>query len=291
MAGCASQASGPQPVNVAVVVQDDSANALPQEYAAVKRLINSVSSELDSNNVNVYELSSEYNVSDYQSEPMLLDMARNFRAAPLDYLIILEAEAKVEGSSYTTKVKTRVNGRTLSPNSGRFKGAYSAMGKNITINEECNDYCTNNSIGRSLKSTARDLVDDILQSIYGYGDYKVASSGSEKNSGSPNQSGPLGKEYALVFENFTQQDINQIEGYLEIFSGFERMRYVANSNRYTEINYRSRISRNKLGKNLFRMLDEMEMQGSVKQTGDTVKVIKLSERSKDKPKFDLDGWE
>lgn len=288
ISGCASN-TNQAPVNVMIMVQDDTADTIPYNHSSMKRLINKVSSDLSRNSINVYDWPQSNSYNGPRSEAMLVDVARSYSKATIDYLIVLSAEASVNRSDYSTQISGSVYGKTLALHSGRFKGAYTAKGRSINKDSDCNDYCVNSELGDSLQSAASELSAEILNSIHNANYTRNTNKDRQRSKQTPINNSPNVVDYTLVLEGFTQQDIANIEEYLPIFSGYQRMRFSANRHQYAEIAYDSSISRNKLDKNLNRMLSEMNVNGAVKISGNTVTVVKTVDQSS--TKFDLDGWE
>jgi hypothetical protein len=255
----------------------------------MKRLINKVSSDLSRNSVNVYDWPQNNRYNGPRSEAMLVDVARSYSKTTIDYLIVLSAEANVKRNDYSTRISGSVYGKTLALHSGRVKGAYNAQGRSINKDSDCNDFCVNSELGDSLQSAASELSAEILNSIHNISYSQNKNRGSQRDTKAPANNSPNVVDYTLVFEGFTKQDIADIEEYLPIFSGYQRMRFYANRHQYAEIAYDSSISRNKLDQNLNRMLSEINVSGAVKITGNTATVVKKSDQSS--TKFDLDGWE
>lgn len=82
-------------------------------------------------------------------------------------------------------------------------------------------------------------------------------------------------EYKLIFDNFTQNQMMGMDGYLEMFSGYVSHRPdpgAMNTSKHHEIIYKSSINANKLKNNLIRASKELNLQTLVSSSGRTYTV-------------------
>ena len=281
---CSNSPQGIAPVNVMLMIQDDSADALPYTHQSTHRLVNAVANDLTTAGVNVYDdkIGSLDDFGDTsRSKAALIDMARSYPGAKIDYVVVLSAEAAVNSTNYTTKISSRVLGQIIATYSGRVVGSVSASGDRVNKGDGCERTCINNGIGDSLSSAAGEVAAQILSAL--------PVSGTQGNTVRRTPA-PMVMDYTLQFDGFSQDEMNAIEDYLRLFSGYEEMRYTRSSHRYTEIWYQSAISESKLLRNLKRMLNELDTSATVNYAGNIATVKKISQRGKS-TKFDLDGWE
>ncbi|MBU3020506.1 hypothetical protein [Aestuariibacter sp. A3R04] len=285
LSACASKDTRVQPVNVMILVQDDSADALPHSHQAVKRLISDVSGDLAHHGVNVYDNRSEFNYNGTHDKAMLLDMARSYRRAAIDFVVILSTDAKVTRSNYTTRVSADVFGQTIEVGSGRVHGSFTAEGATQNGSDNCPARCVNSLLVGSLTLVSDEVSEHILSTL----PTSYVSKTPRRKSPAPVKSdGPEAVEFTLVFSGFNFQEMEDIERYLPVFSGYSHMRYVDSSQNYAEIHYVAAISRNKLTQNLNRVLSELDLNGRVRLTGNTANVMKSTHNAK---LDDLHSWE
>lgn len=285
LSACASKDTRVQPVNLMIMVQDDSADALPHSHQAVKRLISEVSGDLSHHGVNVYDHRAEFNYNGSHGKAMLLDMARSYQRAAIDYVVILTADAKVTRSNYTTRVSADVVGQTIAVGSGRVHGSFNVDGATQNGKDNCPARCVNGLLVSSLTLVSDEVSEHILSTLpTGY----KSSKPRDKAPVPVKSDGPEAVEFTLVFSGFNFQEMEDIDSYLPIFSGYSHMRYVDSSQNYAEIHYVAAISRKKLTQNLNRVLSELNLNGSVMLTGNTAKIIKSTHNTK---LDDLHSWE
>lgn len=85
-------------------------------------------------------------------------------------------------------------------------------------------------------------------------------------------------EYNLIFDKFSQDDMMDIEEYLEMFSGYISHRpdpAGMNTATHHEYIYKSRAGAAKLGRNLHKALNELNMKGQTTIDGRTYTVKKV----------------
>ena len=285
LSACASKNSV-EPVNVMVLVQDDGEDSLPSSHRAVSRFIRAVSGDLSDNGVNVYDAATEFSYSGSRSKMMLLDMARSYSRANIDYVIILTADASVSRSGYTTRMMSVVNGQTIAVGSGRVNGSFTVDGSTQNADSDCDRFCINEGVGDSLLSVSGEVSERILATLpSAYSSRKPPRKPMPQSS----SEGPPVTDFNLVFDGFNNQEMAEIEDYLTIFSGYDTYRYASKSRAHAEIMYRAAISRNKLNQNLNRVLSEMRVDGVVRITGNNATITKSQTRQSRKD--DLNSWE
>ncbi len=278
LTACANQNSTTAPVNIVIAIQDDGAGSIAHTNNAVVRLANNLSGELSAGGANVYDLGAEFDYSGPRNRAMLMDMARSYQRAPIDYIVLLSATSLTRSLDHTTQITGRVSSETVNVNTGRYLGSYASQGSKINVSPSCRNSCINDTLSRSLNTTVGELASAILSALP-----------SRQASQPPSHPISGSSEFALIFDGFTPQNMSDIEEYLVIFSGYEGMRLVNNRHTYTEISYNASISRSKLSRNLYRTLHELGINGTVSITGNTVRVNKTTTRQ-NQSQFDLEGW-
>jgi hypothetical protein len=234
---------------------------------------------------NVYDLARSSGRSTEMDKAELIDFARGYRAAALDYVVVLSVDALIEPKINRTNIETFINGQVIQLGSGRVSGAFSIDGRQVNATKNCRRSSVSDGLRRSLVSLDGELSAEILSALA----KPVKVKGKVARSEQISSEGPSASQYTLIFDGFSQDDMLDIEHYLEIFSGYKSLHYRTSERRYSELDYRAQISRAKLTRNLNRVLSELSMDGAVKVTGDTVKITKLQQKSS--TKFDTEGWE
>lgn len=287
LGACASQPTSP-PINMMILVQDAGIEDVPHSHRGVSRMLNRVIDDVSNQGINVYDPSYEFSELKTYSNAAIYDMAMSYSKAPIDYVAVLTVNAKENPKAYTTDIAASVYVQTIQVGSGRVVGTTTVDGSKLNVDTECDRNCLDSTLSRSLANISGDISSAILNSLPNKSVSKVTKRPvyNDVTAGD----GPEASQFTLIFEGFKRDEMSDIEGYLEIFSGFESMTYTESSTQYYEISYTASISRNKLSKNLYRMLGELDTNGSVKIVGNTARVIKF----KNKPsssKYDINGWE
>jgi hypothetical protein len=292
LSACASNKST-QPINVMIMVEDGSSDALPRNHQAVNRLVNNVSSQLSDQGMNVFDETAvtldDFSYSSRLTSAELIDIARSIRHVKFDYIVLLSVNTNVQSRAQGKKISTKVYGKTIRLNSGKVAGSFNASGSRLNANNNCSRRCLNSKISDSVRSAAGEVAEEILSDLP-----TVITHNSSRNNRNSRSNQDLGfiQDYVLIFDGFNQSEMNEVDDYLTIFSGYDAMRYSESSHRYAEIWYESSIKESKLNRNVKRMLKEMDIRALVKQESNIVTIKKITLRGQDnKEKFQLDGWE
>lgn len=285
--GSTSNTSRVEPVNVMIMVDDGSADALPRGHQGVRRLVNAVADGLNDAGVNVYDESAT-TLDDFggsslrRDKAMLIDIARSQRKADLDFVVLLTAEAVVRDRDHGKVISSRVYGQTIAVDSGKVAGNLNSSGARQNAPKSCSRLCVNDKIAESVLRTEGDIIAGVLSDLPVSYSRKVEP---------VKQFQPRIKDYVLVFEGFSQSEMNDVDEYLVIFSGYDDMRITDSEYRYTEIWYESSIAEAKLQRNLNRMLREMSVNATVSAKRNEFVIEKSASRPRNSEKFDLHGWE
>lgn len=281
LGACAHQNHMEEPLSIMLLVQDDPATALPASHRKLKRFINAVSGDLTQQGVDVYQGDSVRGKTTAQ----ILDIARRQTTPAMDYVIVLTIDSQVEPTAYTTKIGTTVSGQTLGVNSGRVTGTFHVDAPLTNRNAQCIRGCINAAIEETLLTLSGDVAAHILGTLPGA---KRQVKSTAKAPVPIAHNGPGTVDFTLVFEGFNEQQMEDVEAYLALFSGYQSMSYIAASQHFAQIQYIAAISRNKLHKNLNRVLSEMNLPGTVRLSGNTATIVKgRASNTKD----DLHSWE
>ena len=179
-----------------------------------------------------------------RTDQELIDVARSLDNPPIDVIVLFRIFAGAEQLDYTTKVQARVTGRLLDPHSGQRLGNFE-FGKGWTVSTECNRNCVVESVRERTELLAADLGAAIALQ-HGVGGGTVGEPAERI------------RQYVLVFDNFTSEDIARVEGYLQIFSCYDSHRPTEMSARHARYSYWSCIDPAKLSSNLNRMMQELQ---------------------------------
>ncbi|MBU2978215.1 hypothetical protein [Alteromonas sp. C1M14] len=281
LGACAHQNRVEEPLRIMLLAQEDGARALPDAHRQMERFIYAVSGQLTQQGVAVYQ----GEVAGAKTKAQLLAIARNQTTPVVDFVVVLTADSQVSRTAYTTKIGTTVTGQTLSVNSGRVNGAFEVGSPLINRDAQCSRVCIKTATEDTLLTLTGEVTEHILGTLPGA---KEKGKSKRKPSAPITQSGPKTVDFTLVFEGFNAQQMEDIEVYLPVFSGYHSMSYVASHRHFAQIQYVAAISRNKLNKNLNRVLSELGLTGVVRLSGNTATIVKGRINN---TKDDLHSWE
>ena len=147
--------------------------------------------------------------------------------------------------------------------------------------------CILSTVGDDAKIVAADLGAILTEKLTAW----LAAGGSGSRVGGDN-SGGMERRYELVFDGFDSRDWRDIEEYLVIFSGYLSHRPQVTRERYREVSYMSTISTAKLQRNMTKLVDVLELDATVRFSGNTytVRNKQLQKRRSRDEKKSLYQW-
>ena len=270
--------SAEQP-NLLVMGEDADKDTVPRNSRVFKRVLNALASEMDDVGFNVYD-EPAVTLGDFaqgrtrRTDAELIDIAKSLKRPPIDVAVIFGIYASEDKLSYTTKIRTRVEGRLLNVKSGKRLGNFEVElpePKNAPV--FCNRECLLETVGKNAKMISRDLGVVLAKKL----DWLVKDSGSRKPVVERDKGG-LASAYTLIFEGFTPDEISDIEEYIVAFKGYEHHRLVKNTMRHAEYWYESGSVVARLNRNMRRMLDHLGVEGRITFAGNKFTVEKISLR-------------
>ena len=200
-----------------------------------------------------------------RSDRDLLGLARKMRRPPLDLAILLSLSADAREHTYTTKITSRIDARLFDVATGRRLGSFVISSPDaLRAPIGCDRVCI-------LAAVARDgrRLSDLLAREVGARLASVAAAAPAA------QDDPLATAFSLVFDGFSTEEINELEEYLVVFSGYQRHRPVGTAEGRHEYWYESQTSRGRLSRNLRKMLGHLDLHGRVHLAGNVFTVEKL----------------
>ena len=206
-----------------------------------------------------------------RSDAQIIENARLIKAPPIDVAVIYSIYASTQPLGYITKVRIRIEVRMLEVKTGQNLGSFQEVSpedKDWTLPADCKRECTLEKVGEYANILGNRLGavlgEELAWMVDGRG-----RQGSNSGEGVP-------MAYKLNFNGFSSSDMLEIEKYLvAIFSGYKSHRPIYSSERRSKIWYESSISSAKLTQNLNRMLDELNLRGTVEFSGNTVSIEKI----------------
>ncbi len=274
--------------NVLVFTEDSDDDTVPRDSRVNKRVLRAVESQLDDMGIDVYDETAVTLDQGFaqgrtrRTDAEIIDVSRAVQRPPIDVAVIYSIYSSARKTAAMTKVRTRIEGRMLQVNTGRFLGSFEVeTPKEWTAPAKCNRECILETIGEDARIIGNDLGAVLAEKLA----WMVDGGGSLQAGGAG-----LPMAYTLEFDGFTPEEMLAVEEYLVIFSGYESHRPIYSSQRRAEIWYESSIKSGKLTRNLNRMLAELDLRGMVQFSGNTVKIQKITLRGQQSKPVADDGW-
>lgn len=288
LSGCANQpaiASGDP--NLLIMGEDYDEDTVPRDSRVFRRVLNALSNQLSDEGFKVYD-ETAVSLDDFaqgrtrRSDAELIDIARSIDRPPIDVVVMFSIYASAQDVSYTTKVRTRVEGRLLNVRTGQRLGNFELPSpREWNAPPNCSRECILEVVGDHARILANDvgavLTEKLAWMVDGPDPVRGGGAGLEN-------------AYSLVFDGFTPEEMMTFEEYLVIFSGYRDHRPTYSGARRQELWYESQIESARLNRNLQRMLQETNLRGVVTFSGNTFTVRKISFRGDRQRPNPNDDW-
>jgi hypothetical protein len=281
----AAQGSGP---NLLIMGEDADEDTVPRNSRVFNRVLNALAEQINEMGFNLYDetaitLDGFAQGRVRRTDAELIDIARSVRQPPIDVVMMFAIYASAERLSYTTKIRARIEGRLLQVTNGQRIGNFEVTSPDSwRAPVDCSRECILETVGANAKTLAQDLgailTDKLAFMVDGGGGGQASSGGTG-----------LASAYTLIFNNFTEDEMLDIEEYLVVFSGYVNHRTTRATMRNFEYWYESSISQSRLNRNLRKMLAQLELQGRVAMDGNKVTVDKVTKRGERRAKPSKDG--
>ncbi len=264
---------------VMIVGEDVDRDTVPRNSRVFKRVLNSISNTLVNEGFDVKDeaaLSHETHVQgrNRRSDAELIQIAKDLG---IDVLVIFSIYPNGKTNANSVRVTARVEGRLLDVHSGSRLGNFEDEPQDYQLVPA--PYSRNDileAVGKLSKIIGREVGTVLTKRLAGYVD----------------QPGGQVLEWELVFDNFTPEQITEIEDYLTIFSGYDSHRPKPNgmnTSSHHEFLYRSSIDSAKLKSNMYKMLKKLNMDAQVSLSQNEVKVVQTN-GVKQRRKKDTSEW-
>lgn len=204
-----------------------------------------------------------------RTDQELIGIAKSLTRPPIDVIVIFSMYASAEEFSYTKKIHARIEGKLLNVHSGKHIANFEVTSpSNWTVPKDCPRECMLEKVGDKAKVLATDLGAILSLQLKNWQSGDDHGADTIVESGEPNA-------YTLVFNNFCDDAINDVEEHLVSFLGYVRHRPTGTSFCHHEYWYESHIDRARLNRNLRKMLESLSMHGQVSFEGNIFKVEKI----------------
>ena len=264
--------------NIVIMGEDADRDTVPRNSRVFRRVLDALSNQLNEEGFDVFD-ETAVTLDDFaqgrsrRTDAEIIDIARLAKRPPLDVAVIFQIYASAAQLSYTTKVKTRITGRLLAVKSGQRLGNFEVDSpREWVAPAKCPRECILEVVGTKSRILANDLGAVLTEKLAHLAARGTGDDGLEQ--------GGIPRAYSLVFDGFNEADINDIEEYLVVFSGYKRHRPTFSSPRRHEIWYESDISSGRLNRNLKKMLDRLDLRGAVTFSGNSYTVKKITFRKR-----------
>lgn len=277
--------------NLLVMGEDSDQDTVPRDSRVFKRVLASLANQMHDNSFDVFDetaitLDNFAQGRTRRTDAEIIDIARSVKRPPIDVAVIFSIYASAKDKGYTTKVKTRIEGRLLNVKTGKRLGNFEVdSGKLFNAPASCERECILEVVGNKSRVLANDLGAVLAEKLAW-----MVDGGHKHASMDRPGTNDMMSEYSLIFDGFSGEDFSDIEEYLVIFSGYHSHRPVEARHTRTEIWYKSSIASAKLNRNIKKMLAELELRGTINFEGNTFTVKKITLRGKKKAPVADASW-
>ena len=205
----------------------------------------------------------------------LIDVARGVRRPPIDTIALFTIYVAKPDVGYTRKVRLRIVGRLLSVHDGRRLGNFEVF-ETGNVRPGCRGDCLAEEVGDIARVLGREVADILGEKLGARFAYRPTPRLR------PISDNGLVRGISLIFEDFTPIQMQDIEDYLVVFSGYRSHRPSATFHRHNEIWYQSSIRHAKLLRNLERMFEEIDVRARIQFSGNEYRIrnVRLPNRAR-----------
>lgn len=258
--------------NILIMAEDVDADGVPRNSRISTRILNAVVTQLDQQRFKIYDetavtLDTHKQGRSRRTDAELIDIAKSIRKPPIDVVVFFTVYSHVNRKSHSNDLHIRIVGRLLSVHDGRRLGnweeelpdRWSLPNRCFPDDKGVSRDCLLEAVGRDARRIATGMSSVLTEKLA----YLVDS--GRGNGGSRDTQ--LEKGYSLTFEGFDHHDIREIEEFLTIFSGYVDHRPTTSMTKYVEFWYESTTKTSKLRRNLEKMMEELDLDYTIKFQG------------------------
>ena len=280
-------ASADQP-NLLIMSEDADKDTVPRDNRVFRRVITAAQNQMLEQGFFVYD-ETLITLDEYEQgrtrrdRAEILDIARSVSNPPIDVAANFLIYASVNDAGYTGKLRIRIEGEILQVKSGKYLGNFESVSpRNWHIKPSCakDRECVLEAVGDKSRIIANDMASVLAEKLA----FMVSGGQGEVGDG-PNQ---LETAYQLVVDGFTPDEVMEMEEYLVKFTGYESHRYTYQSNRRVELWYEGTTSSSRMNRNMNKLLETLDLRGTVNFSGNEVTLKKITFRERKKPVDN--GW-
>jgi hypothetical protein len=254
---------------ILIMAEDGDTGSVSRDNRVSRRVLNELSSQISGYGFSVFdETALTFNRNrqgrSRRSDAELIDIARSINRPPIDTIALFTIYTDSRLRPHTRKLRVRVAARLLDAKSGRRLGNFE-VSEEGNVHPNCSGPCYAETVGDVAKILGREVADVLSQKL------------DVRFSRGPGRRGDDGlvRGLTLTFDNFSVVEMQDIQDYLEIFSGYRSHRPIASFHRHVEIWYESSIPHSKLRRNLDRMFEELGIQARIAFQGDAYNIRQI----------------
>lgn len=274
---------------VLIIGNDDNAGSVARTSRVHTRTLNKISSSLDSYGFKVFDESTVTADTHTQgrsrrSNAELIDIAQSIRNPPIDTAALFTIYKNITNVGYTKKLNVRIEGRLLDVHGGGHQGNFE-VSETSSIRPGCQGPCEVEAVGNLARVLAAqvgsELADRLGARVKGLRRGRREYLDDRRSRRDRDDDGLI-TGYTLVFDDFSDRQIHDIEEYLVIFRGYKAHSPTTSFSRRIEFYYESSIARARLLRNLRRALEELDIRARVNFSGNeyTLRQVRFRERRK-----------
>ena len=274
---CGGAPAAADSLNVFIAGEDGDRDTVPRHSRVYKAVVDELSASLQDEGFAVYDEAAitrggRAQGRMHRSDVELIDAARSIIRPPVDVAVIFSVYARAEDLSYAKKISSQITARLFAVATGRHLGNFQlASPRSLRAPTDCERECLAAVFERDTRRLSRELGRRLAQRLTA-----VLGARSGQDGPSETRYGGMPAAYTLVFQDFSAQEVFEIEEYLVVFSGYRHHRPISTGKRRHEYWYETASARGRLNRNLSKMLDYLEMPGQVDLSGNVFTVTKTA---------------
>lgn len=260
--------------NLLVMGEDADKGSIARDNRVFRRvqdaIINQLSREFDVYDETAITLDTHKQGRVRRTDAELLDIARSVQRPPIDIVVMFSIYASGNKQDHATKIRTRVEGRVLNVKGGQRLDAFEVVSpREWSADPDCSRECILEIVGDYSKIVGNDVGAVLREKIVHIMDpsAELVAGGSAAVNG-----------YTMIFDGFSQEEVEEIEEYLMIFDGYKTHRPTYVGHTRSEIWYESTIRTSMLTRDVNKTLGHLGFETRVQFSGNTLTVQRITKR-------------
>jgi hypothetical protein len=265
--------------NILIVGEDADEDSVPRFSRIFGRVLVALTEELGEAGFEVVDetaasLGNFYEDRVRWTDAELVELAASVRGSPIALVLSVNIFATSDEQRYFTRVRTRVEGRLISTETGHRFGAVEIEGpRSWNAPFDCSRDCVLDVVNRHSKELASHVRDSLVVELVELTGRKDRSEVRRV----PGNMVPTGS-YRMVFRGFGRDEMRDVEKFLVVFGGYNGIQAIPMAGRHSEYWYDSEATSAQLTGNLRRTLDRLDLRGLVSFAGTEFQVVKTRSR-------------